>query len=497
MSCSHSLIGELDIKKLKTAEGLFKDREYHQAEKLLVDLLKTDPNNFQAIRLLSQIGITAGAYLKVIPLLERCIDIKSDDATLILQLAQIWTECDYPEKAELNFQSLVKKFPDWPIGHFSYAGFLQSFGRIKEAIQTLNRTLELDPKHAGAYLALANIRSMEGGHKLTKAISTLLSEFVDQGINQVDQMKLYYALGKAKSDQKEYRSAFECWQKANAIQLKFCDFRVTQMFPFYEQLKKSFKEISYLPVEKIENTRVKIKPTPIFIVGLPRSGSTLLAQMLSGHSQIESVGEVTFISNQVVGRLQQMTGKPYPIDVHKLNAEQWTELGEVYLKQIRKTCPNSHNVIDKLPANFQSIGLIKKILPQAKIINIQRKPEAIAISIFKNYFAQNEPYFCDLKELAMYYRSYKDLMSFWLEKDTSSVIDLTYENLVAEPKKELQQLLNDWGLAWEESCLKQHTRTERISTLSDIQVRKPIYKSSVNDWKKYQTFISDFITMIS
>jgi len=484
---------------LDEAEKLFAKGDYQQTEKQLLLLLKAEPSNIKAIRLLSQLGIRLGAHEKVIPLLEKCILSMPGDRVLLLQLAQIRAECNQSDQAESHFQTLVKLFPDWPDGYFAYAGFLQSFGYFNRAKNNLEQTLKLNSKHAGAYLALVNLLSMEHEKTLTQQMESTLSEISNQNNkgNDLEKMKLFYALGKTMADQSDYSSAFEYWRKANVIQLNMCDFRVEQMYPFYQQLMTSFKEGESLEKRRASCANHTNELTPIFVVGLPRSGSTLLAQMLSSHSEIESAGEVTYLSNDVVNCLQRFTGKHYPLNVNSLSEQQLVELREIYLEKLKRHYPNSRYIIDKLPANFQSIGLIKKILPTAIIINIERNAEAVALSIIRNYFDQNEPYFCDLKEFAKYYLSYKKLMKFWINQDAGNIIRMTYENLVNDPKKEITHLLDRCNLDWQDGCLKHHLKSSKVDTLSDSQVRKPVYKSSVNEWKKYQEFLIEFSDAIS
>ncbi|PCI66280.1 MAG: hypothetical protein COB38_10365 [Gammaproteobacteria bacterium] len=496
-SSTNLQLGEFSIDLLDEATKLFAKGDYQQTEKLLIALLKTQPNNIKAIRLLSQLGIRLGAYKKVIPLLEKCILSMPNDPILLLQLAQIEAECNLSDMADHHYQTLVKLFPNWSDGYFAYAGFLQSFGHFNQAKNNLEQTLKLDPKHAGAYLAIVNLMSMENEGQLTQQIESALSELTNCNNKNLDQMKLFYALGKAKADQLDYRSAFENWKKANAIQLNLCDFRVEQMYPFYQQLEISFKEAELAEKRNAPNESKLNKMTPIFIVGLPRSGSTLLAQMLSSHSEIESAGEVNYISNDVVHRLQQMTGKHYPLNVNELNDGQLIELREIYCEKLKQHYPKSRYIIDKLPANFQSIGLIKKILPNAIIVNIDRKAEAVALSIISNYFAENEPYFCNLNELAKYYLSYKKLMSFWIKQDRGNIINMSYENLVNDPQKKITQILERCGLDWQDACSNHHLQTNKITTLSDKQIRKPIYKSSINNWKNYREFLSEFSQTIA
>jgi len=191
-----------------------------------------------------------------------------------------------------------------------------------------------------------------------------------------------------------------------------------------------------------------------------------------------------------------MTGKSYPLDVEKLSSKQYQQLVRVYLSELQKRYPDSRYIIDKLPSNFQSLGLIKGILPEAVIIHITRQLEAVAISTFANYFAENEPYFCDLNEFAEYYLSYKKLMNFWQEQQQDVCLEISYEELVLSPKQTITKLLKSCGLLWQKQCLDFHTSSRTITTLSSNQVRKPLYKSALDGWQHYQEFLEDFTSKI-
>lgn len=230
--------------------------------------------------------------------------------------------------------------------------------------------------------------------------------------------------------------------------------------------------------------------TPIFIVGMPRTGSTLLEQMLSSHTEIESAGEVSYIGQNVVLKIQQITGQAYPLGIESLNKKQLKKLGDGYLKQLQKHHPHARYIIDKLPANFQSIGLINKILPHAQIINLTRNPLATGLSIYRNYFAENEPYFCDLSEFSEYYLAYLELIFHWEKILAVQVTTIAYENLIATPKRHIKKILESCDLSWQNACLDYYKSPKQVLTLSATQVQQPLYESSLHNWKNYQQFLA-------
>jgi len=471
---------------------LFQQKRYKEAENILRQLLAEQPQNPHALYALAKIELRFNAFKDAIPLLVKCTALMPGHPEPLLQLAGLFKETNQPQDADRCFQQLVKRFPELGKAHFNYAGFLQSVGDKNNSLRELRKTLQLEPKHTAAMLALTDLYRIENNDPIIKQMQNLLKEIKgninreSSKKNQVAEMHLHYALGKCFDDLDDYQTAFTYWKAANQIQLNQCDFRVTQMLPFYSQLKAVFTAIN--PNVKIARQRVQLRP--IFIVGMPRSGSTLLEQMLRSHSEIESAGEVNYIGGNVVSHIQQITGKPYPLALDQLNKEQLIALGDDYLKALQKHHPKAGYIVDKLPANFQSVGLIKMILPDAIIINLSRNPLATGVSIYRNYFAENEPYFCDLNEFSEYYLAYCDLIRYWQKKMPNEMVSITYEELVAQPQKQIERILTRCQLGWQEACLKFYHNPNQVLTLSASQVQQPLYQTSLNKWKNYEPFLS-------
>lgn len=389
---------------------------------------------------------------------------------------------------------LLKRFPNWPKGYFNYAGFFKAQGKLPQSKTALLKVIELDPEHAGAYLALTEVSTASESKRLILAMIRLLEKLNSRPETQsLRRIQLHYGLGHALADQSNYAEAFEHWQHANRLQLRNCQFRVVQMKPVFDEIARVFSLLQYDPV----TDRGTDKLTPIFIVGLPRSGSTLLEQMLSSHEEIETAGEVHYLADILVRKLSELTGENYPRGLQKISREQFLQLGDAYLEKLQGHHPQSKYIIDKLPANFQSIGLIRKALPHAIIVHLNRNPMAVGISVYRNYFLANEPYFCDLDEFAEYHQLYKELMSFWRGFDPASLYELTYESLIDSPKEQLSALLEYCGLTWQDQCLEFHKANNRVTTLSAGQVRQPLYRGSVDDWRHYSPFLQDFEAKIN
>jgi len=449
---------------------------------------------------MAQVGVRVGAFEQVLPLLKKCVGLLPKEPNPLLQLAQVSAEISKIDLASQSYGQLIEKFPNWSEGYFNYAGFLQSMGELDRAVEMLQRTIELDSSHSSAYLALTGIQKMDDFPELIDSMENLLTSLESnkslpsEKVTNLDyqKMQLNYALGKSKADQQQTDKAFSYWQKANAIQFSHCGFKVEQMKPFFDSLKNEFKRLSPIKTETKDDSQL----TPIFILGLPRSGSTLLEQILTSHSKIETVGEVNYIADVLVNQMQTITEQVYPQGLEKISDEQFKLLGKSYLAQIHRHHPQAKFIIDKLPANFQSIGLIKRAIPNAMIIHLKRDPMAVAFSIYRNFFAANEPYFCSLEELADYYLIYKDLMEFWKLEDQQDWLELDYEKLVLSPQLEITQVLDACGLQWQDACLNFYKNKQRIVTLSDNQVRQPLHQKANESWNDYAEYLKPFAKRI-
>ncbi len=464
-----------------------------KAEELLRALLAEHPNHPQALYSLAQIGIRSGVPEQVLPTLVHCVDRLPKEPGPLLLLAQVSADLAMPDRASTCYQLLLKRFPNWPHGYFSYAGFLQTQGQLAQAKTLLLKVVELDPEHSGAYLALAGASSLIEQESLVAPMTQLLDTLNrNPDSKNLKQIQLHYGLGKAMADRSEYREAFEHWRHANELQLQACQFRVAQMQLFFEKLKEEFSSLQNRPSQVCQSGKL----TPIFLVGLPRSGSTLLEQMLSRHTKIETAGEVHYLADVLVRKLEELTKKAYPQDLRKIPQERILQLGESYISKLQSHHPQSNFIIDKLPANFQSIGLIRKAFPHAIIIHLTRHPVAVGLSIFRNYFLANEPYFCDLDEFAQYHKLYRELMEFWQSSSPDNYYEMSYESLVDSPKEQLFRLLDFCGLEWQDECLEFYKATGTVNTLSVNQVRQPLYQTSTDDWKNYSNFLQDFISKV-
>jgi hypothetical protein len=301
-----------------------------------------------------------------------------------------------------------------------------------------------------------------------------------------------FTLGKAYEDQQEFERAFAYYEQACAIQRM---------------------RISYDPVDtEIQHQRIRsvvtapflaaragqgcADPAPIFIIGLPRSGSTLIEQILASHSMVEGTAELPDVGRVIGSLATRFPGEIYPEVLHRLNAAGLRGLGEMYLERTRRHRSGLPFFTDKMPNNFASVGLIHLMLPQAKIIDARRHPLDSCFGSFKQHFALGQTWSYDLVEIGEFYLEYRRMMRHWQQVLPGRVLEVRYENMVRDQEAETRRLLAHCGLPWEDGCLRFFETERAVRTASSEQVRQPIYRSSVNHWRHFRSQLAPLIEVL-
>ncbi len=391
------------------------------------------------------------------------------------------------DRAGIAFETALASQPRYAPAHYALGLYQLGRGEKKPAEQSFRRTLELQPDHCHALWSLARLHRFEPGDPL---LADLELQLAKAGRTR-DQMLLHYALGTARDALADYDSAFGHWQQANALQLASTTYRVEDMAGYFADLRSTFSAKTLA----LRAATIPDGPRPLFILGQPRSGSTLLEQMLSRHPAIESAGERRILGNQLARRLETMTGEAYPRGCRTLDSTQLGQLGQAYLEALPAAVQGAAVVIDKLPANFQSVGWIRMMLPQAVIVHLQRDARDTAFSIFRHYFSQTEPFFCGLRQIALYHRHYQDTMAFWREQLPGEVIEVEYAALTTAPERALRPILAAAGLDWHPALLAPERGTDFVATLSATQVREPITQRQ-GAWRNYQQHLGEWLALL-
>jgi tetratricopeptide (TPR) repeat protein len=504
-----------------TATSLFSDGEIYAAEEVIRRHLKSNPTDVEAMRLLARIGVKLDILDDAEFLLESVLAFspnyqlaRYDYVRVLLQrhrnalaLAQAKIllraepqNRDYRaayaaacvglaqyEEAIGVYRDLLRDAPHAPDLHLSVGHALKTLGRQKEAIAAYQAAYLANPRFGDAYWSLANLKT----YRFAPAeIAQMRTQEADAATTLIDRYHLCFALGKALEDRAEYADSFAYYKRGNA-------------------LKK--EEVPYRPETTERNARLQIsvftreflaarqgvgcaRPDPIFIVGLPRAGSTLLEQILASHSRVEGTMELADITRLVVrlqGRNYDETAPAYPGTLSDMTAGQLRGFGEKYLADTQVYRSGKPFFIDKNPNNFRHLGLIQLILPNARIIDARREPMACCFSNFKQLFAAGQEFTYDLQDIARYYRSYIELMAHWNSVLPGKILLVQHEDVVADLAGNVRRILEFCGLPFEPQCVEFHKTARSVRTASSEQVRQPIFTDGLDQWRNFEPWLGD------
>ncbi len=502
--------------ELVEAVKLLRENKLAKAEKIVRELLKKYPVDVSAIRVLADIGVRLGQLKDASNLLERCLELAPDFhaarhsyATLLVRLqkpeaamseaekllrhepnnpnfltlkASILVRIgDHAEALEI-YEKVLKNYPSQARAQMSYGHTLKTVGRLDESIEAYRKCIRLSPEVGEAYWSLANLKTFRFSDD---DIEDMRKQVTAEGGDADDQSHLAFALGKALEDRGEFDESFRFYRRGNAIRrIEHRHNPKINVFEAVRQVRVFNKEF----IEQREGGGCQA-PDPIFIVGLPRAGSTLLEQILASHSQVEGTSElqdIIAISRKLGEKSRQNPSGKYPECLAGMTEEQFRELGESYLETTRIQRSDTPFFIDKMPNNFRHIGLIHLILPKSKIIDARRHPMGGCFSGYKQLFANGQTFTYGLEDIGKYYRDYVRLMDHWDAVLPGRVHRVQYEEMVADTETQIRALLDYCGLGFEEQCLRFYETDRAVRTPSSEQVRRPIYKESTEQWRNYE-----------
>ena len=364
-----------------------------------------------------------------------------------------------------------------PEGHFNLGIVYLIIGDIENSEFYFKKAISLKNDYTDAHRQLSLIKKYKISDNHFSSLKRLYSD-PKLSINQ--KCHINFALAKAYDDTEQYEMAFKHYYEGNQQRKKILNYTIDVDINLFENIKK----INYS--NKTYNSMFddNIDINPIFIVGMPRSGTTLIEQIISCHSKVYGGGELT-----TVGKFGKIVLK----ENFNINYKDLLDFRNLYLSKIMSLSKNHLYVTDKMPSNFLYLGLITTVFPNSKIIHVKRNPPSTCWANFKSYFVSNEIGYCyDLSDIVKYYKLYQNLMKFWKDQTNShNIYELDYELLTNNQETEIKSLINFLDLNWEDSCLKPHLNQRAIETASKMQVRKKIYSGSANDWLKYKPYLNN------
>ena len=502
-----------------TASALLADGDLYEAERLVRRFLLIHEDHIEAMRLLARIAMQLDILDDAELLLEGVLLLSPDyhaaryDYAIVLhkrhehmraleEIARLLkvdaANRDYrtaeaavymglgDARALALYRRLLAEMPGDPGLHLSVGHALKTLGRPREAIESYRAATAARSSYGEAYWSLADLKT----YRFTDSeLERMRIDEARPGISTTDRYHLCFALGKALEDRGDYGDSFAHYARGNDLKLSECRYR-----PEITETNARL-QVSICTDEFIASRRAAGCPSiePIFIVGLPRAGSTLLEQILASHSQVEGTHElanVPRIAAEIEGPRADLHDPRYPGKLTRLRDEDFRMLGQRYLAETRAYRGHKPYFVDKMPNNFRHLGLIQLILPNAKIIDVRREPMACCLGNLKQLFASGQEFTYRTEDIARYYRTYLELMRHWDAVLPGRVLRVWYEDVVGDLEASVRRILEFCGLEWEPLCLEFHKTHRSVRTASSEQVRLPIFRDGLSQWRNYERWLA-------
>jgi tetratricopeptide (TPR) repeat protein len=509
--------------EIVTATALFSDGEFVQAEGMVRAYLLKHGNHVEGMRLLARIGLqqdvlddaemlleavlvlapdySAARYdyalallrrhkhVQAIAELERLLKLDPQNRSYRTTYATANVGLGDHERALELYRELVADASQ-PVHaselHLSVAHSLKALGRQQEAIESYRDAAAVRPSFGDAYWSLANLKTYRFAED---EISRMRAEEAAAATALADRYHLCFALGKAFEDRGEFGESYRYYERGNALKKSESRYRPEPM----ERNTRLQKEICTREFFAARQGVGCGSPDPIFIVGLPRSGSTLLEQILASHSKVEGTMELADIQRMVLdlqGREPDSDNPRYPRVLEDLTPQDLLKLGERYISETRVYRAGKPRFIDKMPNNFRHLGLIHLILPNAKIIDARRNAMACCFGNFKQLFAAGQEFTYSLEDIGRYYRTYVELMAHWDAVMPGNVLRVEHEDVVDNLEANVRRILDFCGLEFEPQCVEFYKTERSIRTASSEQVRRPIFKEGIDQWRNFEPWLA-------
>ena len=443
--------------------------------------LKLDPNNLALMNNLAMSHKNLLEYDLSEKLFVKIIELNNKYINALINLGNLKRDLNQFNKAIELYEKALSISDDNPIIYYSLALAHQGIGNFKKAIAYSKKVLEINPNFTRAdHLISQSIKY----DKENEHYKSLKIKKDNSNLENFEKVDILFSLAKAEEDMGRIDNASKYLIEANQTKKKITNYNVNDEIKLLRNIKQLFNKLEI----QIENTNHE---KVIFILGLPRSGTSLIEQIITSHSQVFGAGELPILSN-IVKKYFIKNDNEIDSKLNEILKEDGLleKLRFEYLNYINFFEFNEKYITDKAPLNFRWIGFIKLMFPNAKIIHCKRDPKNNCLSMFKNLFEGGLSFTYDQEDLVKYYNSYSDLINFWNQKYPGFIFEIEYEKLIADKDKEIKKIIKFCDLNWEESCLSFHNNKNPIKTMSTAQARNPIYKTSLNSFDKYKDYLT-------
>jgi tetratricopeptide (TPR) repeat protein len=451
-----------------------------QVEQSAADLLREYPESIVVRNLL---GIALQRQYKLaeaLQVLDEAIAANPDVPESHANRGITLKEMGRPEEALASYDRAIKLQPGFPEAHFNRGNVLLGLGRFEDAAASFEQAIALRDDFAEAHRSLSNLKQYSPDDPHIVQMERL---YAAAGDRQSARMELGFALAKAHDDIGNVDTAFEYLADGNQLRKAVQGYDIEDDIALFSDIRRLFAAAE---AASSKTTYSSSSPRPVFIVGMLRSGTSLVEQILASHSQVHGGGELEAMTQLAAPMLAALTDKSDDSDLNGLPEPEAKRLRGAYLDALADLGAGESIITDKMPLNFRWIGFIVSAFPDARIIHVKRDAMATCWSIYRHYFPDPSLFAYDLDDIAKYYHLYEGLMSYWRERFPDNILDLDYDRLTEHQEDETRRLLEFCGLDWQDRCLEFHTTERQVRTISASQVRQRMYQGSSAAWKKYE-----------
>lgn len=451
------------------------------AEALLRRATQLAPDHVSAWLNLGALLAEQNKHMEAIDCFQRATRLEPAHVGAWALLGNSYGHASYPEKSAQAYRTSLKLNPEIAHHQMGLGHVLKTIGDQQGALDAYREAIRLRPQFGEVYWSMANLKIFNFE---TEEVDAMLEQVGTEGLSESEDVHFRFALGKALEDRKDYDQAWHYYHTGNQNQRMTVEYDPTEARVRREEIREIFSR-EFLAKNEGHGLDV---PDPILIIGMPRSGSTLIEQILASHSKVEGTAELPNLGNlsASIGRYRTDNAQ-FPHTCLNLRKKDWRAYGEQYINETRRYRETDKPFFtDKLPNNFPLVGLLHLILPNARVINTLRHPLDTLLGNYKQLFGHGQNFTYDMYDLADYYRQYSLTIQHWHEVLPDKVLDVHYEDTVLDLEGQVRRVLNHCGLEYEESCVRFHENPRSVKTASSEQVRQPIYKGALGTWRRYE-----------
>ena len=461
-----------------------KEREqFAEASTMLTRSLLADPNNAKTLTYLALVRLEQKQVADADIAAARALALAPEDADALNAMGLVRFEQQNADAALVHFRRAIARKPDLADAHNNIGNILKEEGQIASAREAYERAIELDPRETAYYVNLADAKKFTAGDAHLAAMEDQARNA--ESLTPIGRSRLKFAMAKAYDDLGCYDEAFASMREGNALKRERIAYDETRALESFDRIRSTFDRKLLAKAGGFSSS------LPVFVVGMPRSGTTLIEQILASHPAVHGAGELADF-NWLVDQLPGTGGNVfrYPEDAATLSADQLAALGKAYVERQRQRAPSAARVTDKMPANFLFLGLIHLALPEARIVHVLRDPRDTCLSCYSKLFTAEQNFSYELGELGRYYRKYAELMAHWRDVlPKGGMLEVRYEDVVADLEASARRMVDFCGLDWHPNCIAFHEAKRPVRTASASQVRRPIYRNSEGRWRAYQSHL--------